>query len=93
MGPGPDLLVSIVTIEQTDEPVPGAIREHEGRLPVGTRVEIRRRFDQEWARGFTVDTVEADGYRVLRVSDDFVLPVVFAIEEVRRERKRSMWWV
>ena len=37
--------------------------------------------------------IEDEGYRVLRVSDGFVLPVVFAIEEVRRERKRSMWWV
>ena len=73
--------------------MPGATREHDGRLPVGTRVEIRRRFDQEWARGFTVAAVDPDGYRVLRGSDDFVLPVVFALEEVRRERKRSMWWV
>ena len=37
--------------------------------------------------------IEDDGYHVLRVSDGFVLPVVFTVEEVRRERKRSMWWV
>ena len=73
--------------------MPGSTREHEGRLPIDTRVEIRRRFDHEWARGFTVAEIENDGYRVLRVSDGFVLPVVFALEEVRRERKRSMWWV
>ncbi len=73
--------------------MPGATPKHDGRLPVDTRVEIRRRFDQEWARGFTVAAVEPDGYRVVRASDDFVLPVVFAHEEVRRERKRSMWWV
>ena len=73
--------------------MPGSTREHEGRLPIDTRVEIRRRFDHEWARGFTVAEIENDGYRVLRVSDGFVLPVVFTFEEVRRERKRSMWWV
>ena len=73
--------------------MPGATREHDGRLRIDARVEIRRRFDQEWARGFTIAAIEDDGYRVLRVSDGFVLPVVFAPEEVRRERKRSMWWV
>ena len=45
-------------------------------------------FDK-WPLLHTVD----DGYRVLRVSDGFVLPVVSALEEDRRERKRSMWWV
>ncbi len=63
------------------------------RLGVDTRVEIRRRFDHEWARGFIVTDVTDHGYRVRRAHDGVILPVVFDRAEVRRERKRSMWWV
>ena len=66
----------------------------------GTRVEVRSRFDQRWARGFEVDTVmtdtsqAGDQYRVRRRSDGSVLPAVFVADEVREERRgRSMWWV
>ncbi len=66
----------------------------------GTRVEVRSRFDQRWARGFEVDTVVADAsradaqYRVRRRSDGSILPAVFVADEVREERRgRSMWWV
>ena len=64
----------------------------------GTRVEVRSRFDQQWARGFEV--VEAidgpsPGYLIRRRSDGSILPLVFTLEEVREERRRNnnMWWV
>jgi hypothetical protein len=62
-------------------------------LEPGMRVEVRRRFDAHWARGFEIATVTDSGYRVLRVSDNQELPTEFAFEDVRRERKRQgLWW-
>ncbi len=62
-------------------------------LAPGTRVEVRRRFDLKWARGFEVAEVVAAGYRILRRSDNAVLPVDFSHDEVRAERKRQgLWW-
>lgn len=53
----------------------------------GTRVEVRSRFDDRWARGFETVEVLVAGYRIRRVSDGSVLPVEFAFDDVRRERK------
>ena len=62
-------------------------------LEAGMRVEVRRRFDAHWARGFEITAVTEGGYRVRRLSDGEELPVEFAIEDIRRERKRQgMWW-
>jgi hypothetical protein len=65
----------------------------------GTRVEVRSRFDDRWARGFEVaeviastDALKAQQYRVRRRSDGSVLPVLFDDDDVREERRRSMWW-
>lgn len=64
----------------------------------GTRVEVRSRFDQAWARGFEVaELVLSDPgtrYRVRRRSDGSVLPVLFDDHEVREERRKNdMWWI
>ena len=62
-------------------------------LEAGMRDEVRRKFDAHWARGFEIVAVTEGGYRVLRLSDGQELPVEFAFEDVRRERKRQgMWW-
>ncbi len=61
-------------------------------LKPGTRIEVRRRFDGRWTRGFEVAEVGTDGYRVLRLSDQSVLPVEFPFPEVRRERRQGLWW-
>jgi hypothetical protein len=65
------------------------------RLDVGDKVEVRRRFDAQWARGFEVFEVTDDGYRVRRQSDGEVLPVVFADDDVRRAHRRAndFWWM
>lgn len=63
------------------------------RLGVGTRVEVRTGFDRSWARGYEVAEDTGDGYRIVRRSDGAVLPVVFADDAVRKEHKRSMWWI
>jgi hypothetical protein len=67
----------------------------------GTRVEVRSRFDERWSRGFEIAEVVAlpseEGneprYRIRRRSDGSLLPVLFVDDEVREEKKHSMWWV
>ena len=61
-------------------------------LEPGTRVEVRRRFDDRWARGFEVAEADPDGYRLRRLSDGSVIPAVFCPEDVRKERKKQTWW-
>jgi hypothetical protein len=63
------------------------------RLEPGTRVEVRRRFDQHWSRGFEVVAAVEGGYRLKRQSDGTELPVVLDEDEVRVEKKKSgLWW-
>lgn len=63
-------------------------------LSPGTGVEVRNGFDGSWAKGFEVAEADEQGYRVLRCSDQAVLPRTFTVDEVRRTRKgSSMWWV
>jgi hypothetical protein len=63
----------------------------------GTRVEVRSRFDQRWSRGFEVEEqVDDQGvlrYRLRRRSDGSVLPALFIDDDVREEKRKSMWWV
>jgi hypothetical protein len=63
-------------------------------LERGVKVEVRTAFDRTWASGFEVDDVTEDGYRLRRLSDNSLLPVVVPLDEVRRERRdANMWWV
>jgi hypothetical protein len=64
-----------------------------GHLEPGTRVEVRTGFDLTWAHGFVVEEAADVGYRLRRASDDSVLPARFPSEDVRRDRRNSMWWV
>lgn len=52
-------------------------------LAVGEAVEVRRRFDRAWARGFVIDERTGSGYRLRRTSDGAVLPVAFPAADVR----------
>jgi len=62
-------------------------------LEPGMRVEVRRKFDAHWARGFEIVSVTEGGYRLRRLSDNQELPAEFPFEDVRREQKRQgMWW-
>jgi len=68
-------------------PTPGPL----GITP-GTRVQVRRKFDDKWATGFEVAEATAEGYRVRRMSDGELIPVLIAEEDLRKEKKRSTWW-
>lgn len=64
-----------------------------GRLKAGTAVEVRSRFEGSWSRGFEIEEALDEGYRIRRLSDGSVLPVVLHPDEIRRERRRQTWWV
>lgn len=55
-------------------------------LPPGVDVEVRRRYDSEWASGFEIHAWRDDGYLVRRQSDGVVLPKEFSANDVRRRR-------
>jgi hypothetical protein len=61
-------------------------------MKTGTKVEVRDRFARAWRRGFEVAEPVDGGYRIRRLSDRAILPVVFSPDEVRRERKSDWWW-
>jgi hypothetical protein len=62
-------------------------------LEPGMRVEVRDRFKGSWTRGFEIESGDGHKFRVRRMSDQAVLPVPFAVDELRAERKKQgLWW-
>jgi hypothetical protein len=62
------------------------------RLPtheVGTKVCVRNQFLGNWSSGFAVAEVVHHGYRIRRLSDGLVFPDVFAVDDVRPERRQE----
>ena len=59
---------------------------------IGDRVEVRRRLDDKWARGFEVLETSDAGYRLRRMSDGVEIPATFPTADIRKERKRDYWW-
>jgi hypothetical protein len=57
----------------------------------GTRVEVRRRFDDRWSSGFEVAEVGNEGYLLLRLSDHSVIPTPFDSADLRPERGAPTW--
>lgn len=79
------------SVEVADNDSSTAMSTSEPR--VGTKVEVKARFDGTWSQGFEVADVEDDGYRIKRMTDGTVLPSLFHTHEVRRERTRATWWI
>ena len=87
---------SIVGHPMTHRPGSEPSQEEPGSfdlLSPGTKVEVRRRFDAAWSSGFEVITADVDGYRLRRLSDGTEIPVPFDAVDVRRARRRNMWWI
>lgn len=68
-------------------------------MKIGTKVEVRSRFDGSWSGGFSLESEERDedgklsGRKVRRLSDGMVLPMVFDVRDVRQaEDRRHIWW-
>jgi hypothetical protein len=53
-------------------------------LSIGTAVEVRNEFVASWTAGFEIAATTAEGYRVRRLSDRYVLPAEFAAQKIRR---------
>ena len=87
--------MAITELQGSASPVsaddPTAAEEHPVLNP-GTRVQVRRRFDAKWARGFEVLEHRAGLYRVRRLSDGETLPVWFPGDEVRPDKVNNNWW-
>lgn len=62
-----------------------------GRLPQGTPVQVRDRFEFAFRSGFEVSSATEVGYRLRRRSDGVELPMDFPVNDVRPEGKRSNW--
>ena len=61
-----------------------APRPRAAALRPGTHVEVKRRFDDAWARGFQIHAAHDDGYQLRRLSDGAILPVAFPASDIRR---------
>ena len=55
-------------------------------LSPGTEVEVLTHYQEHWAPGFEIDTVQDDRYRLRRRSDNTVLPTAFGMNQVRPRR-------
>jgi len=63
-------------------------------LSTGDKVEVRRKFDAQWAKGFEVAETTETGFRVRRLSDGDILPVEFLERDLRKESRRNdFWWM
>ena len=76
----------LVDVDHADEP-------DTALLEAGTKVEVKRRFDAKWSRGFEVLDHTAGLYRLRRLSDGATLPVPFDAADVRPERRNNTWWI
>ncbi|MEO5678376.1 MAG: hypothetical protein ABIS47_01800 [Acidimicrobiales bacterium] len=61
-------------------------------LAPGSRVEVRRRYDRRWARGFEVAGRDGERYLLRRQSDGTLLPASFDRTDLRRERAGTWWF-
>ena len=63
-------------------------------LSTGDKIEVRRKFDAQWAKGFEVAEATERGFLVRRLSDGEILPVEFAEQDIRKEgRRNDFWWM
>jgi hypothetical protein len=65
----------------------GLVHAYPRQMAAGVAVEVRSSSDGDWSRGFDVSevvlgAVGVDGYRLRRVSDGSVLPVVFPADDI-----------
>ena len=64
-------------------------------LNVGDKVEVRRRFDAQWAGGSRWSRSRTTPCGVRRTSDGVELPAEFAPDDIRKAHKRAndFWWM
>jgi len=60
-------------------------------MQVGQRVEVHNRFNDSWSQGFEVDGVTGEGYRLRRLSDGALLPILTSEADVRSASAPGAW--
>ena len=65
---------------------PSGPRARPALLP-GTPVDVFNRFSDDWIGGFEIATALEGGYRLLRLSDQSVLPLTFRGDDLRRRHR------
>ena len=55
-------------------------------LTVGDSVEVRRRFDARWAKGFEIAAIEDELVVLRRMSDGAILDRPFGLDDIRSNR-------
>ena len=58
-------------------------------METGAKICVRNQFLGDWSSGFAVAEVVHHGYRIQRLSDGLVFPDVFAVDDVRPERRQE----
>ena len=81
------------TADRPGRPEPSDDDDGGSVLAPGTTVEVRSRLEsRRWSRGFEIAEAVDGGYRLRRLSDGSLMPVIFAADDVRTERRRGTWW-
>ncbi len=76
------------TPESEGDLLEGEVGDSEVQLAVGTVVCVWNYYLRRWTGGFAVAEVLAGGYRLRRLSDDYVFSHVFSADEVMEERRK-----
>ena len=66
----------------------GEVGDSEVQLAVGMAACVWNQYLRRWTSGFAVAEVLARGYRLRRLSDDYVFSHVFSTDEVMEERRK-----
>ena len=66
----------------------GEVGDSEVQLAVGMAACVWNQYLRRWTSGFAVAEVLAGGYRLRRLSDDYVFSHVFSTDEVMEERRK-----
>ncbi len=66
----------------------GEVGDSEVKLAVGMAACVWNQYLRRWTSGFAVAEVLAKGYRLRRLSDDYVFDHVFSTDEVMKERRK-----
>jgi hypothetical protein len=76
------------TPESEGDLLEGEVGDSEVQLAVGTVACVWNHYLRRWTGGFAVAEVLARGYRLRRLSDDYVFSHVFSTDEVMEERRK-----
>jgi hypothetical protein len=67
----------------------GEVGDSEVKLAVGVAACVWNQYLRRWTSGFAVAEALASGYRLRRLSDDYVFSHVFSTDEVMEERRKT----